>query len=84
MDWFESSYTFQKPAGTTRIDINLGLYVTSGTAYFDKIEITSQTSGKTVFFEDFEGVPYNRGWKQQNFTSSAVFSPFRRRAGVQI
>ena len=74
MDWFESSYTFQKPAGTTRIDINLGLYVTSGTAYFDKIEITSQTSGKTVFFEDFEGVPYNRGWKQQNFTSSAVFS----------
>lgn len=74
LDWYQTEYTFQLPQGTARIDVNLGLYHTSGSVYFDKLTLTELSSQNTIFYEDFEGAAYGRQWKQQTYSGAMTVS----------
>ena len=52
-DWDRKTYTFNVPSNANRVDIRLGLYITSGVIYFDNVRLSGD-DGSTVFFDDME------------------------------
>lgn len=69
-DWDRKSYTFTVPSDAERVDIRLGLYITSGTIYFDNVRLTGD-DGSTVFFDGMEdGIG---GWQRTQSGSSVSY-----------
>ena len=52
-DWDRKNYTFNVPSNANRVEIRLGLYITSGTIYFDNVRLSGD-DGSAVFFDDME------------------------------
>ncbi|MFD0715681.1 beta-galactosidase [Paenibacillus sp. GCM10027626] len=72
-DWFKQEYMFQVPAGTARVDLNLGLSGTSGIAYFDKVKLTNASGTEVIYADDFEETEPERNWRRVTFGGSPVF-----------
>ena len=52
-DWDRKTYTFTVPSNADHVDIRLGLYIASGTVYFDNVRISGD-DGSEIFFDDME------------------------------